>query len=303
MKNAKLKYKGTENNISYAIILIVMEVAKKITPFEKRIHEIDLIRGFLILLVVLDHIFYCIQAYGFHWFGESHWTYQIFGYYWNSTARMIIQPLAVGLFCFISGVSTGFSKNYWKRTIIMVAFWLIIALSTNIIQLILNANDVGTNLRVDFNIIGCLSVCSLVYCLLQKRSWKGILAAFLISFLFSTYFIPMLRTGLYNVFGGYHSNRIGASYDVPNVYFILFWEYPKQADYVPLFPFLMFFLGGVLVSHFFYREKRQSLFPRRNWEKPICFVGRHTLIIYLAHFIIIRGAFIIVNLIMTGGFY
>ena len=271
--------------------------------FEKRIHEIDLIRGFLILLVVMDHVFYCFYHYGTHWFGPEHWMSSFFGWYWTSIPRMIIQPLAVGLFCFISGVSTSFSRNNWKRVIMMLAFWLIILVGSNILQIVVNNNNMDMNIRVDFNVIGCLAFCSLIYCFIQKRSWKGVLAAFLIAWLCSSYFVPMLRNGLYNVVGGRVSWRIGASYAIPNVYIIPLWEYPVQADYVPLFPFLLFFLGGALLSVFFYRDKKKSYFKRREWERPICFIGRHTLLIYLAHFIIIRGIFMIITFIMEGKIY
>lgn len=280
-----------------------MTAKSSVGPFEKRIHEIDFIRGVLIFLVVLDHVFWCFKYYGQIWYGENHWMYQVFNFYWTSVARMIIQPLAVGAFCFISGVSTAFSKNNWKRVTIMLIFWAVIALGSNILQLVLNNSGSNANIRVDFNIIGCLAFCSLVYCFIQKRSWKGLLAATLIAFLLSTYFVPMLRNGLYNVVGGRLSTRPGASYNIPNVYLIPLWEYPVQGDYVPFFPFLLFFLMGTLFSAFFYRENKKSLIPqRKEWERPICFVGRHTLIIYLAHFILIRGIFVIINLILTGSF-
>ena len=187
----------------------------------------------------------------------------------------------------------------------MAIFWAIIAIGSNVIQFILKRNGAGddVHINVEFNIIGCLTACSLIYCFLQKRSWKALLAAFLISFLLSTYFVPSLRNGLYNVFGGYTSRRIGAAYNIPYIYMIPLWEYPVQGDYTPLFPFLVFFLGGTLVSAFFYREKKKSYFPKREWERPICFIGRHTLLIYLAHFLIIRGIFVIANVIMYGAFY
>ncbi len=277
--------------------------AERIGPFEKRIHEIDLIRGFLILIVVLDHIFWCFKNYGNVWFGPNHWMYQFFNFYWTSTARNIIQPLALGAFCFISGVSTAFSKNNWKRSTIMIIFWAIIAVATNIIQFILDNNGVSSTIRVDFNIIGCLAFCNLIYCFIQKRSWKGVLAAILIAWLMSSYFIPMLRNGLFNIFGGVRGYRPGTNFNIPDFYMIWFWEYPTQGDYVPLFPYIVFFLFGALFSIFFYRDTKESLFPnRKEWERPFCFVGRHTLIIYLAHFVIIRGIFILINFIINGTF-
>lgn len=278
-------------------------VVTKQGAFEKRIHEIDLIRGLLIIIVVFDHLFWCLKNYGEIWFGQNHWVYQVFNFYWTSTARSIIQPLALGAFCFISGVSTAFSKNNWKRSTIMVIFWAIIALGSNIIQVILDTNGVVADIRVDFNIIGCLAFCNLIYCFIQKRSWKAVLAAILIAWLMSSFFIPSLRNGLYNVIGGRVGTRTGGVYNIPNAYSVIFWEYPIQADYVPLFPYIVFFLFGALFSIFYYREKRQSLFPKRGeWERPFCFVGRHTLIIYLAHFLIVRGIFIIINLIINGQF-
>ena len=277
---------------------------QKLGPFEKRIHEIDLFRGFLILLVIMDHIFWAFGNYGYIWLNSGYGVngmVNFFSWYWTSTARNIIQPLALASFCFVSGISTAFSRNNWKRSIVMVIFWAIIAVGSNIIQTILDANNVVAAIRVDFNIIGCLAFCNLIYCFIQKRSWKGVLAALLIAWLMSSYFIPMLRMGLYNTVGGtIIDRRPGTNFPVPNVYFILFWEYPLQGDYVPLFPYIVFFLFGALFSIFKYRDTKQSLFPRRGeWERPICFIGRHTLVIYLAHFFIIRGIFILITYFMT----
>ena len=280
-----------------------MKAKSRTSAFEKRIHEIDLIRGFLIIIVVLDHVFWCLKYYGNVWFGENHWLYKFFNYYWTSNSRNIIQPIALAAFCFVSGVSCAFSKNNWKRAIQMLIFWGVIAIGSNVIQLILQNNGNDTVLRVDFNIIGCLAFSTLIYCFFQKRSWRVLLAAILAFFLISTYLIPGLRDTLFNVCGGRLSTRIGAYYNVPDFYLIPFWEYPIQADYVPLFPYVIFFFLGALFSYFMYREKKQSLFPKRGeWERPICFIGRHTLIIYLAHFIVIRGIFIIITLITTGQF-
>lgn len=282
-----------------------MEAAIKVKKgaFEKRIHEIDLIRGFLIILVVVDHVFWCLKYYGNIWYGPEHVLYRVCNFYWTCTARGIIQPIALGAFCFISGISTAFSKNNWKRSTIMVIFWAIIAIISNIIQLILDYNDIVTDIRVDFNIIGVLAFCNLIFCFIQKRSWKATLAAILIAWLMSSYFIPSLRNTLFNIIGGRMGTRAGGIYNIPNAYSVVFWEYPIQADYVPLFPYIVFFLFGALFSILYYRESKKSLFPnRKEWERPICFVGRHTLIIYLSHFIMIRGIFIIINIIMTGKF-
>ena len=276
--------------------------------FSKRIHEVDLLRGFLIILVIIDHILWNMKYYGEIWMGQEGWMYQAFNFYWTSVARGIIQPIALMLFCFVSGVSCAFSKSNKKRAIVTLIFWAIIALGSNVIQLILTGNGVeGLEIRVDFNIIGVLAFSTLLYCLFEKKSWRSLLVVIIFSFLISNFLSPMLRESLLKLCGGHVCNRPGVAYGVgnttPNFYMPLFWEYPHQADFVPLFPYIIAFFLGALFSYFFYKEKRQSLFPKRKeWERPICFLGRHTLVIYLAHYFVIRAIFIIINLIITGRF-
>ena len=273
--------------------------------FMKRIHEVDFVRGLLIIIVVLDHLFWNLKYYGGMWWGEDSWVYIAFNFYWTSTARSIIQPLALMAFCFVSGISCAFSKNNWKRAIEMVIFWLIITIGSNVLQAIFNANSMDITVRVDINIIGVLALSTLCYCFVQKKSWRALLAC-IVGGLTICYFIsPMLRESLLLHFGGYTNTRPGINYGengTPNFFMPLFWEYPVQADFVPLFPFIIVFFFGAFVSYFVYKDKRQSVFPNRHeWERPVCFVGRHTLVIYLAHFIIMRGIFMIIHLIITGG--
>lgn len=278
---------------------------KKKSLFEKRIVEIDFFRGFLILLVVMDHLFY-----NFYHLDSS---LTFFNWYVKSTAREIIQPLALMSFCFVSGVSCAFSKNNWKRAIECIILWAIIAIGSNIIQLLV-INDIismpGTDpsFRIDFNIIGVLGFSMLAYCFVQKKSWKAMLAFILIAFLLSTYFIPNLRHNLGRYCGyeyvpsvleGTHNTRPGCNYveGTPDFYIFFLWQQKGQADYVPLFPYIMFFLLGGLFSYFFYKDKKKSLFKNKySWQKPVCFLGRHTLVIYLGQLVVLMGLFELIKL-------
>jgi uncharacterized membrane protein len=295
--------------------------AKKVSLFEKRIVEIDFFRGFLILLVVMDHLFY-----NFYHLDPS---LSFFHWYVKSTARSIIQPMALMSFCFVSGVSCAFSKNNWKRAIECLVLWFIIALGSNIIQILANNGifSLGTDpsFRIDFNIIGVLGFSMLIYCFIQKKSWRMLIAFILISFLISTYFIPALRVNLVKWCGYEYypnltntnfwdplglsteqiiknypiNNRPGCNYyeGTPNFYMPLFWEPSGQADYVPLFPYIIFFLCGTLFSYFIYKDKKKSIFKHKySWQKPICFLGRHTLLIYLGQLVVLMGLFEIIKI-------
>lgn len=286
-----------------------VEQEKKLGAFEKRIHEIDFLRGFLILIVVIDHLFYNLGVYGGKW--GIDWMYGFFRmFYWFGAPRKIIQPVALMAFCFLSGVSSSFSRNNWKRALQMVAFWLIIALGGFILTLLIDNNVItflNGSLRVDLNIIGVLALSTLLYCIVERRSYKALIASILIGFLLCSYFIPALMNGLSNICGVINPDRATSMHyyfangleGVPNFYLPLFWEPLNQSDYVPLFPYVLFFFGGALLSYFVYRNKKQSIIKHKGeWERPFCFMGRHSLIIYLSHMFILSGIFMLIDIIV-----
>ena len=292
------------------------ENQKKLTVFDKRIHEIDLFRGFLILLVVIDHIFVTIANYSGPWGWNNDALYGFFYcWYYQGVLREVIQPIVLMLFCFVSGVSCAFSRNNLKRALETIGVAALIAGLTHIMQLLVD-NNIITILTgyyiIDFNIIAVLGLSMLIYALIQKKSWRALVITILVSFLLSSYLIPNLRECLVDNFGYYDAtdpnnfSRPGCFYRIPKFIIPLFWEpvYSNgnlTADYVPLFPYAMFFFLGALFSYFFYKEKRQSLVPHKGeWERPICFLGRHTMIIYFGQIIVIFGIFAAIDAIVKA---
>ena len=60
-----------------------------------------------------------------------------------------------------------------------------------------------------------------------------------------------------------------------------------MADYMPLFPWLGVFLIGCVIGRLCYKDKK-TLFAGRGKvmtavSRPVEFIGRHSLIIYLVH--------------------
>ena len=280
---------------------------KRVKPFDKRIHEIDFVRGVLIILVIMDHLFWCLKAYNLTWYNRTNieafnTIYQIFNFYWTSVARRIIQPLCLMAFCFVSGISCSFSKNNLKRGILAAGVWAIISIGSNVLQILIDQGwltIINGVLRVDFDIISVLAVSILLYCIVEKKTWRSILATVLIMFLFTSFIVPMLRQSL-AIYGGFTTTRPGGYYGengTPTFYMPIFWEPQNQADYVPLLPYSMFFFLGALLSYFIYKERKQSIIKKKgNWERPICFFGRHTLIIYITHFFLLEGLFALIGL-------
>jgi len=280
----------------------------KVSVFEKRIHEIDFLRGFLMIMVIIDHIFINLAVKSM----PSNWNlpgaYDFFyTWYWKGTARDIIQPVALMLFCFVSGISCAFSKNNWKRAIETLILAGLIALGSHLAVL-----WGWTGQPIDFDIIAVLGVCMLMYCFIQKRSWKAILAMLLGCFLFASYIVPFIRNAIaanpemvLDPFTNFNQlYRPGGGYLIPKIIIPIFWEplyirdgvWDITADYLPLFPYAIFFFGGALFSYFVYKDKKKSIIKHKgNWEKPICFLGRHSLIVYLSHIFVIFGILALID--------
>lgn len=265
------------------------EVAKR-DLFKSRIHEIDFARGLLMCLVILDHLFNLLRSFNGTWAGDAqtqpfYTIYQIANFYMTFPARTPIRWLCLGLFCFISGISCAFSKNNWKRAGEMIGVWFLVLIVTNFLEATRVATgwDLGVkSLRVDFNILGVLAWSTLLYCFVQDKSWKALVIFIAIGLALHPICVILSGTEW-----GKHA------------YALPLWrpadELGFQADYMPLFPYLSFFFGGALLSYFTYGVNKKSYFKAHEWERPICFVGRHSLIIYGAHFLLLIAIFSLIG--------
>lgn len=264
----------------------------KRSAFDKRIHEIDFVRGILIILVIIDHIFCFTNNYtsdwmnlpGYEWMGNIH---NVTNFYWTSLARTIIRQLALFGFCFTSGVSCAFSKNNWKRAgqLLVVAFLL--AIITNIANVVMDFEG-GASMAITFNVIAVLGCSVLMYCFVQDKSNRALWILLLITILISIWFIPLIDSN-----SKIRDGAILLPFFSPEEYGFY------QGDYMPLFPYCIAFFLGAIFARYFYKEKK-SLLPRYEFERPICFVGRHTLIIYATHALIIIGVLAIINIIIRS---
>jgi len=72
----------------------------------------------------------------------------------------------------------------------------------------------------------------------------------------------------------------------------------SSTDYFPLIPWTGIFLLGSVFGRLFYKE-RKSLLPKLDakYTKPVEYVGRHALFVYILHQVIIFGMFVVVALI------
>lgn len=236
--------------------------------FEKRIHELDLFRGFLILLVVLDHLLWSINFYCFN-NGQP-----FLCWYWESTFRAVIRQIVLFSFMFTCGISCSLSRNNKKRGTILLVLSLLITIGTYILQNWSIFN--GRVIRIDCNVLMVISLSILTYSVFTRLSNKNlwlITGGLMLMYFFvllSEKFIPA------NEFDHFRSIIVSPVNPIKEGY---------VGDYLPLFPYIIFlFFGGIFGRKFI--SKTSNFIKRREWERPICFLGRHTLFVYIIHEIV-----------------
>lgn len=235
---------------------------------------IDEIRGALIILVVIYHAVYL---------------------YYNMLPVLMpvwlesLQPLVyigAGAFIFISGICTNFSRNNFRRGLVC----FLIACAITLITLVWD----GGRYQVLWGILHLIGF-SIILCDLlskpiakMKAVWAVpvLLLLFVLTFRISSHAlgIPYLLEWQFQPIDLEFLFPIGLTH---NSFF--------SADYYPLIPWFFLFLTGVFAGRWVKSDKC-SAFVYKTRVKPLAFLGRHTLIIYLVHIPVIAGVYYLISL-------
>lgn len=213
-----------------------------------RVWEIDLLRGISIILMVLYHVFYDLRnIYNFPFF-----YYPIFS---ENGPLFYLVNFFVIIFILISGISCSFSKSNAKRGIKILVVALVISLISYIYS---------PDLMIKFGILHFFGVSMILYPLFKHMN----------------NFMLILLGTLIIAAGGLASHFIVSSpYLFP---FGLISPGFTSSDYYPLLPWMGVFLYGIVAGRIFYKD-RKSLFSFDVKENVVMYLGRHTLIVYIAH--------------------
>ncbi|MDR1409051.1 MAG: DUF1624 domain-containing protein [Oscillospiraceae bacterium] len=242
----------------------------------ERIGIMDDLRGLSVFCMVFYHAFYLLgQVFG------NTWGNRLFDFF------SPLQPIFAGIFIVISGVSCNLSRSNAKRG----SKLLCIALAFSAITCLLLPRVGIDGLQIRFGILHLLSISMLLFALLRPALEK-----IPTTWGFAPFFVLYLLT--------YHLEfrKIGVPYllewDLPATLYQSHWLFPfglrrsdfYSADYFPLMPYLFLFLAGTFLGKL----------PTPGWAKKtrarsLTFLGRHALIIYMAHQPVIMGLFAVVD--------
>lgn len=242
-----------------------------------RVYLIDEIRAFAIICMVVYHAFFDLVYY-FNVNIEA----------FHSETLYFLVDVFVFIFVFISGSACAFSRNNLKRGLICFSLGLSISLITYLFI---------KDMFVAFGILHMLGVCMIIYSITNKiinkcNPWLLILICILLFFI--TFNVELGFLGFKNIA---YINLPRKLYDIKFLFFLGFTSNTfESSDYFALFPWLFCFIAGSCFGRLLKSEKMPRVFYNLH-SKPLAFIGRHTLIIYILHqpiiFILFKIFFII----------
>ena len=301
-----------------------------------RIFEVDFLRGVAICLMVLLHFCYTLgfgpkDFYGIKYGDEPEWFVplaRLFRFVFcsitqpsgffsmhstndalymnNFTNLHCLEVFWAGMFMFLAGLSCTLSKNNFKRglNIFMVA---------NLLSMVL---ELGSDLIEPFDmhiwcgILHALGIAIMLFSLYDHflpKWWQTFIAFILLTivvgFIIPNAYVIDPRTDVRSVPSIYPElspfKDFGEFFENMGKLFI---GLVRQGDdyFSPVLVTTAVF-GGASVGKTLYKKKK-SLLPswfKGRWGKPICFVGRHTLIIYAAHQVV--GALLLIIVMSASG--
>lgn len=297
---------------------------------DKRIWEIDFLRGILIIGMVIDHFMFFLGMFSTLYPEGSlpMWlinTSSFANAYWTNEVKIVIRFIGVTLFFLLTGISSKFSKSNLKRSVICMGFGVLLALIYMAYSFIAN-----TSFFVLFGIITCLGFAMFSYWGIKTlyikikgddKNWKwwslgiGVLIA-LTGFIVNLCVSTDLRFGhiFLSMFGQFNPGRFDSTEPLTfgKAILTILGFYKWGNDWMGIFPFVGFtFLGGFIGEHVY--AVRRSIFFRKNEEKNIAFnakaikntwfinwLGAKTFIIYIIHPAVIVILMLIVFSISAG---
>ena len=256
---------------------------------KQRIWEIDFLRGFAVLLMIIDHFLwdakYLTSIFanfdqvanpfisGLHSFAFS---------YWFHPARYATHLVFSGLFFILSGVSCALSKNNFLHAAKILIAAAVLDLATFVVFWITKANGVA----MIFTVLLPLGVGVLLVALINLIPLPKLARGLLFIGLGVAIFITCLCLDLYWV------SDNGS--DTMTFEWEHFWDYVMGfkmwgSDFFPIVPYIAYTFFGAGIGILLYEDKKQSLLPKLDgiWNKPICFLGKNTLWVYLIHQVIL----------------
>lgn len=264
-----------------------------------RFSELDFIRGICVLLMIFDHImldlWYVFDGTKVGMAAER-FELSSFRLFWHWTVIIV--------FLLLCGISCSLSRSNFKRGLICFAAGCFLSWGTWMLETTSYGSDTGV--FIVFGVLHMLGASILLFALfdfIAKKLEKLIgrtarilpaLMGLILGIIYFTCIFSYAKGEFF--FGKEYTGNLGL---FPAL--IGFETEVSSADWFPILPYACVVLLGSLIGEFVYRKRTAPLVPLFDKKPfaPVVFVGRHALVFYLLHQIVV-GAFLgIVYLIIN----
>ncbi len=246
------------------------------TKTKKRIAELDILRGVAVILMIFDHFMFDLWGLMPSVFSnyppyEGAWRsiYSFARYYWNWDVRICVRYFVVFVFLALTGVCCCFSRSNIKRGLRLGGVSVALSVLTLALGLVIGDLDMA----ILFGVLHCIALSLILVGIIEKfigNRWVFLILG-----------VCMTALGWYLERGqGYLSLESSPVLEV-----LLSTIAGTAASGSDSFSFL--FNGGqifigVFLGKTLYSE-RTSLFGLKYRQNLLSFVGRHSLVVYIAH--------------------
>ena len=258
----------------------------------RRAWELDFLRGLAVIAMCFDHLMFDLASFK-SWFSNSRdisnafmqRLYEFARAYWSTTGtygfRFWAHYLFVFLFLFLVGTSCAFSRDNTKRGALLGAVSVIFTGATFALREFGIMQD-----GIVFGILQCIAMSILCVAAVDNlTAWNK----------YVNMYAPLVL-GAVILFAGIGTEFWGMQYRFDRVFtnehflgYVL-GTHAYGDDWFGLFPYVGMVFIGMYWGKAAYKT-RASLLPAldKKWHKPFTFVGRHALIFFLAHQIVLAG--------------
>lgn len=258
-----------------------MEKIEKTKKIEKRIIELDTLRGIAVFLMIFDHFMF--NLFGilptiFVDFPKSGTFFadvvKFAEFYWDWGVRNGVRYVVIFIFLGITGICCTFSKSNLKRGLKLLAVALLLTLATFIVGKIIGDLEI----TITFGVLHCIALTLIIIALLDKvikNKWfyliiGGVMVGFGIYFQTIREVVKLDSDLIFILLGKQMIGLVSSGGD----------SFPLLFNGGQIF--IGVFLGKLLY------DKKVSLFKNAHYSNNVVtFVGRNSLIVYVAHQIIL----------------
>lgn len=234
----------------------------KKSSYKGRIPELDFLKGIALIFMVWDHIVY--DLYGFFGFDVS----------FPDFFKEGIGAISAVIFMTVCGVSVTLGRHNIKHGIQVFSLGMALTLFTFIFDKITGEESI-----ILFGILHFLGLAMIIGHFVKKLPVPVVALLAMCAFAVGAYFEKI---------------TVSAPFLFP---LGLMTDSFYSSDYFPLLPNIGYVFIGVIIGRLIYKNKK-SLLNFRPKKSILCFLGRHTLVLYFAHQPVVFGVIFIVSKIM-----